>query len=70
MDEGKEDLRMRFYAHTDITVGEDRDSWEKYAKWLEELSLTKINNEMFTRNKKLENDIEKAINILEKAVMG
>lgn len=68
MDESMEKLRGDFYAHTDINVGEDSDSWKEYAQWLETLSIKQMNSELLTRHNRIMDSIDKVVNILEQAM--
>ena len=70
MDEAREKLRADFYAKTDIVVNIAPESWQKYAEYLEDLAVEKINSELLRKNEKYSDDIEKAIKILEESIMS
>ena len=70
MDEAREKLRTDFYAKTDIVVNIAPESWQKYAEYLEDLAVEKINSELLRKNEKYSDDIEKAIKILEESIMS
>lgn len=70
MQEGKEILRSRFEAQTDIIVGSCPDDWKKYSQWLEKLAIGQLNMELEKNNNRLRDKIEQAIDILEEAISG
>ena len=70
MNEAREKLRADFYAKTDIVVNIAPESWQKYAEYLEDLAVEKINSELLRKNERFTDDIEKAIKILEESIMS
>ena len=46
----REKLRLDFYSITDTKGGSIPGNWKKYAEWLEDLRIKKINNELFREN--------------------
>ncbi|MFA5880128.1 MAG: hypothetical protein WC860_08165 [Candidatus Margulisiibacteriota bacterium] len=70
-------LHSEFYAQTDIkiAVGNKKNcslqqlyDWQKYAKWLENLSIEKINNDLIKENNFLHKKIYESIDTLEIAI--
>ena len=68
MNEAREKLRADFYAKTDIVVDIAPESWEKYAKYLEDLSIEKINVELLRKNERMTKRIEDIMLILEQVI--
>lgn len=67
LEEGREMLRSRFEAKTDIILGNPAD-WKLYAEWLEKSAVRKINNEIARANELLRNKLQQAMNILEQGL--
>jgi hypothetical protein len=68
LDEGKEVLRLRFEAETDIVLAPHPKHWQEYAEWLEELAVKELNNELVKENNVLQKKIAAAMDALEKGV--
>jgi hypothetical protein len=68
LDEGKEVLRLRFEAETDIVLVPHPEHWQEYAEWLEELALKELNAELVKENNVLQKKIAAAMDALEKGV--
>ena len=68
MDEAREKLRADFYAKTDIVVNIVPESWERYARYLEDLSIEKINSELLRKNERMTKRIEDIILMLEQVI--
>lgn len=49
MNQDNKKLRMIFEAETNIILGTSTYNWEKYALWLEELSIMNLN--LYFKNK-------------------
>lgn len=67
---GREELRHRFEAQTDIEVDPVPADWERYAEWLETLDIKQIDKETLKENEMLRHKIRKAISVLEKGITG
>ena len=68
MDEAREKLRADFYAKTDIVVSVAPESWERYARYLEDLSIEKINSELLRKNERMTKKIEDIMLMLEQVI--
>lgn len=66
MDQGKEALRLRFEAETDIVLAPPPEHWKQYAEWLEELAVKELNMELVRENELLQKKITAAMDVLEK----
>lgn len=64
MDEGKDALRLRFEAETNIVLVPHPEHWKQYAEWLEELAVKELNVEVVKENELLQNKIEEAMDVL------
>ncbi|MFA5879863.1 MAG: hypothetical protein WC860_06770 [Candidatus Margulisiibacteriota bacterium] len=70
------ELRQQFYAETniEIIVGTNNycslQNWEIYAKWLENLNISKFNKETVLENHKLRKAFYKALDILENGLVS
>jgi hypothetical protein len=65
MQESSEQLRENFYAQTNVEVNNEACCWKRYACWLEQQSMEKINLEMREENKKLRNICDKVMDLFE-----
>ncbi len=65
MEESKERLRLAFEAETDIVIDAYPQDWKKYAEWLENLAIEKLNNEVIKENELLRNAMQKAMSTLD-----
>ena len=65
MEESKERLRLAFEAETDIVIDAYPQDWKKYAEWLENLAIKKLNNEVIKENELLRNAMQKAMSTLD-----
>jgi hypothetical protein len=65
MQPSQQELRLRFEAETDIVISKKTKDWQKYALWLENLNIKKINDELVQENEKLRNAFYAAMDILE-----
>ncbi len=65
MEESKERLRLAFEAETDIVIDAYPKDWKKYAEWLENLAIKKLNNEVIKENELLRNAMQKAMKALD-----
>ena len=65
MQESKEKLRLTFEAETDIVIEAYPEDWKKYAEWLENLAIEKLNNEVIKENELLRNAMQKAMKALD-----
>ena len=65
MQESKEKLRLAFEAETDVVIEAYPEDWKKYAKWLENLAIKKLNNEVIKENELLRNAMQKAMKALD-----
>jgi hypothetical protein len=57
LDEGKNALRPRFEAETDIILVPHPEHWQQYDKWLEEPAVEKLNTEVVRENELLQDKI-------------
>ena len=65
MEESKEKLRLAFEAETNIVIEAYPEEWKKYAKWLENLAIEKLNNKIIKENELLRNAMQKAMSALD-----
>ena len=70
MKKNKEMLRQRFYAQTDIEIGEHPGAWEQYAKWLEKLAIKELNVELVKDNDALRDKMQEAMDALDEGRTG
>jgi len=68
MNQAKEKLRGDFYAKTDISVNIEPENWQKYAEWLENLTVEKMNAEILYRYNRLYEKVEMIIDVLDKSL--
>lgn len=62
MKENIEYLRIKFQAETDIEITKDNIS--EYEKWLENIKVIHISNEIIIENRYLKNKMIKAMDII------
>jgi hypothetical protein len=65
MEESKERLRLAFEAETDVVIEAYPEDWKRYAEWLENLAIKKLNNEVIKENELLINAMQKAMKALD-----
>ena len=65
MEKSKEKLRLAFEAETNVVIEAYPEDWKKYAKWLENLAIEKLNNEVIKENELLRNVMQKAMSALD-----
>ena len=65
MQESKEKLRLTFEAETNVVIEAYPQDWKKYAEWLENLAIKKLNNEVIKENELLRNAMQKAMSTLD-----
>ncbi len=65
MQETKEKLRQTFEAKTNVVIEAYPEDWKQYAKWLENLAIEKLNNDVIKENEMLRNVIQKAMSALD-----
>ena len=70
MKKSKEMLRQRFYAQTDIEIGEQPGAWEQYAKWLEKRAIKELNTELAKDNDALRDKMQEAMDALDDGLTG
>ena len=70
MNESKEMLRQRFYAQTNIEIGEHPGAWEQYAKWFEKLVIKELNAELVKDNDALQDKMQEAMDALDDGLTG
>lgn len=70
MDKDIQELRLQFYAQTDIEITSKArfKAWQEYALWLETFQATKFNSEYFKENSLLRKRIHEVMAILETAI--
>jgi hypothetical protein len=66
----REKLRARFQSETEIEIFTKSEDWDKYAEWLETLNVKEINTGLAQENDLMRKSMEKAKDILEKAIEG
>ncbi|MFA5878779.1 MAG: hypothetical protein WC860_01245 [Candidatus Margulisiibacteriota bacterium] len=68
----RNELRLQFYAQTDIEIyaKAKRQDWQNYALWLENLAIEKLNQDIILENKKLREAFCKAQDILESGLLS
>ena len=66
----KKKLRARFQSETEIEIFTKSEDWDKYAEWLETLNVKEINTGLAQENDLMRKSMEKAKDILEKAIEG
>ena len=65
MQQSIKELRLNFEAETDLEIKPHFKQWRKYALWLENLQIQKLNREIISENKKLRRAFYKVVDILE-----
>jgi len=60
----QKELRKLYYAEINIDPKETLNYWKSYALWLEKLRIGSLNVENLNRMIRLENKIDKAVEIL------
>ncbi len=74
-----QELRLQFYAQTDIEIKDKRSSsskdvkscvsiWQKYAIWLEIFQAEKLNSQFLKENQFLRDKIYQVLDILETTI--
>lgn len=65
MQKSQEELRNEFYYETDVEINEKSCCWKHYALWLEQQCAERINSEIIAENKKLKEQQDKIMELLE-----
>jgi hypothetical protein len=65
MEESKERLRLAFEAETDVVIEAYPEDWKRYAEWLENLAIKKLNNDVIKENELLITAMQKAMKALD-----
>lgn len=70
MEDSIRKLRFDFEAETDIIIDKSPEDWQKYAKWLERLTINEMNNRMIKENTVLKDMMQEALNVLQEGIVN
>ena len=70
MEESIKKLRFDFEAETDIVVDKSPEDWQRYAMWLEKITVNELNKQMVKENVVLKDMMQEALNLLQEGIVA